>query len=106
MYAGHAVCWVLGETLEAARRGAAAIEVDYDELPALTTVADAIGAESFQGMRPAVRRGDSGAGLARASHVFEGVTAMAGQEHFYLETHCSLALVDEAGQVFAQPSTQ
>ena len=31
---------------------------------------------------------------------------MAGQEHFYLETHCSLAHVDEAGQVFVQSSTQ
>ncbi|WP_310529425.1 molybdopterin cofactor-binding domain-containing protein, partial [Nocardioides sp.] len=29
-----------------------------------------------------------------------------GQEHFYLETHASLALVDEAGQVFVQSSTQ
>ena len=31
---------------------------------------------------------------------------MAGQEHFYLETHCSLVHVDEAGQVFVQSSTQ
>ena len=31
---------------------------------------------------------------------------MAGQEHFYLETQCSLAHVDEAGQVFVQSSTQ
>src|SRR5688500_18427881 len=31
---------------------------------------------------------------------------MAGQEHFYLETHASLALVDEGGQVFVQSSTQ
>ena len=57
-------------------------------------------------MRPTVVRGDAAASLARATHVFEGVTAMAGQEHFYLETHCSLALVDENGQVFVQSSTQ
>ena len=100
------VCWVLGESLEAARRGAAAIEVDYDELPALLTVEEAIAAESFQGARPTMARGDAAAGLARAAHVFEGVTAMAGQEHFYLETHCSLAMIDEAGQVFVQSSTQ
>jgi len=106
MYFGHAVCWVLGETLEAARRGAAAIEVDYSELPALLSVEEAIEAESFQGARPTVQRGDASAGLGRATHVFEGVTAFAGQEHFYLETHCSLALVDENGQVFVQSSTQ
>lgn len=106
MYHGHAVCWVLGETLEAARRGAAAVEVDYEPLPAVLTVEEAIEAESYQGARPTVARGDAAASLARSAHVFEGVTTMAGQEHFYLETHCSLALVDENGQVFVQSSTQ
>ena len=33
MFYGHAVCWVLGETLEAARMGAEAVEVDYEPLP-------------------------------------------------------------------------
>ena len=44
MFHGHAVCWVLGETLEAARLGAAAVEVDLEELPALVTVAEAVAA--------------------------------------------------------------
>jgi xanthine dehydrogenase large subunit len=106
MYYGHSVCWVLGESLEAARRGALAVEVDYQELPALVTVEEAIAAESFQGAQPMLQRGDAEAGLARSSQVFEGVTTMAGQEHFYLETHASLATVDESGQVFIQSSTQ
>ena len=106
MYHGQAVCWVLGETLEAARRGAAAVAVDYDELPAIVTIGDAITAGSFQGGQPTVARGDVEAALAGAAHVFSGITEMAGQEHFYLETHASLALVDEAGQVFVQSSTQ
>ena len=37
MFVGHAVCWVLGETLEAARLGAAAVEVDYEPLPAIVS---------------------------------------------------------------------
>jgi xanthine dehydrogenase large subunit len=106
MFVGHAVCWVLGETLEAARLGAAAVEVDYEPLPAGVSLADAIAEESFQGARPVVERGDVDAALAGAAHVFEGVTEMAGQEHFYLETHAALALVDEGGQVFVQSSTQ
>jgi xanthine dehydrogenase large subunit len=106
MFHGHAVCWVLGESLEAARRGAAAVEVDYEPLPAIVTVAEAIAADRFQGGRPTVARGDVDAALARAAHVFSGALDLAGQEHFYLETHCSLAHVDEAGQVFVQASTQ
>ena len=53
-----------------------------------------------------MQRGDVEAGLAGSAHVFSGVTEIAGQEHFYLETHCALALVDEGGQVFVQSSTQ
>jgi xanthine dehydrogenase large subunit len=106
MFYGHSVCWVLGETLEAARRGALAVEVDYEELPALVTVEEAIAAGSFQGAQPVLQRGDAAAGLARATQIFEGVTTMAGQEHFYLETHAALAMVDEGGQVFIQSSTQ
>ncbi|MCW2832535.1 MAG: xanthine dehydrogenase molybdopterin binding subunit [Nocardioides sp.] len=106
MFVGHAVCWVLGETLEAARLGAAAVEVDYEPLPAVVSLTEAIAAESFQGGQPVVSRGDVEHGLAGAAHVFSGVTEMAGQEHFYLETHAALALVDEGGQVFVQSSTQ
>ena len=106
MYHGHAVAWVLGETLEAARRGAEAVEVDYEPLPSLVTVAEAIEAGSFQGGSPVLERGDVDTALASAAHVFEGVTEMAGQEHFYLETHASLAVVDEGGQVFVQCSSQ
>jgi xanthine dehydrogenase large subunit len=106
MFVGHAVCWVLGETAEAARLGAAAVEVDYEPLPSLVGLREAIAARSFQGGQPTVERGDVEAGIAGSAHVFSGVTEMAGQEHFYLETHCSLAQVDEAGQVFVQSSTQ
>lgn len=106
MFVGHAVCWVLGETLEAARLGAEAVEVDFEPLPAIVALTEAIDAESFQGNQPVVARGDVSLGFGAATHVFEGVTEMAGQEHFYLETHASLALVDEGGQVFVQSSTQ
>ncbi|MER6970168.1 xanthine dehydrogenase molybdopterin binding subunit [Nocardioides sp. NPDC000445] len=106
MFHGHAVCWVLGETQEAARLGAAAIEVDYEPLPALVTVTEAIAAESFQGTPRNLERGDVTAALKNAAHVFEGEFEFAGQEHFYLETHVSLALVDEGGQVLVHSSTQ
>ncbi|WP_412517413.1 xanthine dehydrogenase molybdopterin binding subunit [Actinomadura madurae] len=106
MFHGQAVCWVLAETLEAARLGAAAVEVGYRPLPALVTVRDAIAAESFQGTRPRMERGNVEAALATCAQVLTGEFEFAGQEHFYLETHCSLAQVDESGQVFIQSSTQ
>ncbi|MFP5283058.1 MAG: xanthine dehydrogenase molybdopterin binding subunit [Actinomycetes bacterium] len=106
MFFGHAVCWVLGETEEAARQGAAAVEVDYEPLPSLLTLGEAIAAEHFQGHQRTLARGDAAAGLAAAAHRFSGEFEFGGQEHFYLETHASLAHVDEYGQVFVQSSTQ
>lgn len=106
MFYGHAVCWVLGESLEAARLGAEAVEVDYETLPSLITVEEAITAESFQGNRPTVARGEPDKALDNAVHRFSGEFQFSGQEHFYLETHASFAYIDEAGQVFVQCSTQ
>ncbi len=106
MFFGHAVCWVLGETFEAARLGAAAVEVEVEELPAIVAVTDAIAAGRFQGAQPQMCRGDVQAGLGEAAHVFSGEFEFAGQEHFYLETHAALAYVDEGEQVFVQSSTQ
>ncbi|THF87310.1 xanthine dehydrogenase molybdopterin binding subunit [Deinococcus sp. KSM4-11] len=106
MYHGHPVCWVLGETLEAARLGAAAVKVEYEPLPSIITVPEAIEAGAFQGAQSTLRRGEVQVGFAQAAHVFEGEFDIGGQEHFYLETHAALAHVDEAGQIFIQSSTQ
>ncbi len=106
MYYGHAICWVLGETLEAARQGTEAVEASYEPLPALITVHDAIRADSYQGHQRRVSRGDAAAALERAAYRFSGELEIGGQEHFYLETQAALALVDESGQIFVQSSTQ
>ncbi|MFB7578794.1 xanthine dehydrogenase molybdopterin binding subunit [Streptomyces hydrogenans] len=106
MFHGHAVAWVLGETLEAARLGAAAVEVELEELPSLVTLREAIAAESFHGARPLMETGDIDAGFADSAHVLTGEFQFSGQEHFYLETHAALAQIDENGQVFVQSSTQ
>ncbi|MFJ6351807.1 xanthine dehydrogenase molybdopterin binding subunit [Streptomyces sp. NPDC092046] len=106
MFHGHAVAWVLGETLEAARLGAAAVEVELDERPSVISLEEAIAAESFHGARPVMETGDVDAGFADSAHVFTGELRFSDQEHFYLETHAALAHIDEAGQVFVQSSTQ
>ncbi|NEE20496.1 molybdopterin-dependent oxidoreductase, partial [Streptomyces sp. SID7499] len=90
MFHGHAVAWVLGETLEAARLGAAAVEVDIDERPSLIALGDAIAAGSFHGARPVMVTGDVDAGFADSAHVFSGEIQFSDQEHFYLETHAAL----------------
>ncbi|GGJ70796.1 xanthine dehydrogenase molybdopterin binding subunit [Deinococcus aquiradiocola] len=103
---GQALCWVLADSEEAARRGAAAVLVEYEVLEAVLTLREAAERESFQGARPTVSRGDVQVGLDGSAHVFSGEFEFGGQEHFYLETNAALAHIDESGQVFVQSSTQ
>ena len=106
MFYGQPVAWVLGESLEAAKAGAKSVTVDYEALESLITIRDAMAANSFHGIQPEIAKGDPEGAFAQAAHVFEGDFEFAGQEHFYLETQNSLALVDENGQIMIHCSTQ
>ncbi len=52
----------------------------------------AIAAESF--IEPAMKIlvGDVVTGFAQSDHIIEGKVRVGGQEHFYLETHTSIAV--------------
>jgi xanthine dehydrogenase large subunit len=100
------VAWVLGETLEAARLGASRVLGEYQPLPAILTIEDAIAAHNFLSGPMRIVRGDADAALAQSQHRIEGELAIGGQEHFYLETQCSLAWLDESGGVIVESSTQ
>ncbi len=106
MYHGQAVCWVLAESEEAARLGAEKVKVDYEVLPALLNIKEAMAVGSFQGATLHSSSGNAEEALKVAPRVLEGELEVGGQEHFYLETHASLAYLDEAGSVFVHSSTQ
>jgi xanthine dehydrogenase large subunit len=100
------VAWVLGETLEAARLGAARVVARYEVLPAVITIPEAIEAESFHSGPLHIARGDAGSAIAAAPHRISGELAIGGQEHFYLETQCAIARYDDAGGIHVESSTQ
>ncbi|MBO1436854.1 xanthine dehydrogenase molybdopterin binding subunit [Meiothermus sp. CFH 77666] len=106
MFYGQAVCWVLAETEEAARLGAAQVMVDYEPLPAILSIKEAIAQGSFQGATLHARRGDVERGLRESARVLEGELELGGQEHFYLETQASLAVLDETEHLLVHASTQ
>ena len=106
MYHRQPVAWVLGETLEAAQRGAARVSVEWQPLPAVLTIADAIAAGSFHAGPLHLRRGDAAAAMKASPHRLQGELAIGGQEHFYLETQCAIAWLDESGGVVIESSTQ
>jgi xanthine dehydrogenase large subunit len=106
VYHGQAVCWVLAESIDAAKLGAAAVKVDYEELSPVIGIEAAIAADSFHTDPMVIHRGTPAEAIADAAHSVEGELHVGGQEHFYLETQAALAYYDEDGALFVHSSTQ
>ena len=105
MYHHQPVAWVLAESVESARRGAARVAAQYEPLPAILTIEEAIDAASFLTEEHRIASGDVSVIDASALH-FSGELKIGGQEHFYLETQAAIAWIDESGFVALHSSTQ
>jgi xanthine dehydrogenase large subunit len=105
MYHHQPVAWVLAESIEAARRGAARVTAEYAPLPAILSIEDAIAAESFLTDEHRIASGDMSV-LDDSAVQIAGTLNIGGQEHFYLETQAAIAWIDEAGCMSVQSSTQ
>jgi xanthine dehydrogenase large subunit len=103
---GHGVAWVIAETEEAAKLGAAKVKVEYEPLPAILSIEQAIEARSFLTEPERMHRGDAQEAYRAAPHQLEGELFIGGQEHFYLETQAALAQSDDDGGIFVHSSTQ
>jgi len=106
LYHGHIVALVVGESVAACRAAAAFVQVEYEALPAVVTIRDAIAQGSFHNAPRAMTRGDCEAALAGAPHRLAGEFEFGGQEHFYLETQAAWAELGDDGDVFIASSTQ
>ncbi|EME48616.1 hypothetical protein DOTSEDRAFT_39924 [Dothistroma septosporum NZE10] len=105
--AGQPIGLVLATSAKQAEAGARAVKVDYEELPAIFTMEEAIEANSFFEHYHYINNGDVDKAFAEADHVFSGIARMGGQEHFYLETNAAVAIPKpEDGEMEIYSSTQ
>ncbi|MDX2010353.1 MAG: xanthine dehydrogenase molybdopterin binding subunit [Myxococcaceae bacterium] len=105
-YLGQSIALVVGESYEACRRGVAAVKLELEPLPGIVTLDEAIAKGSFLSKDHFLRRGDAAAALAKAPVRFQGEVRTGGQDHFYLETQCTLAIPEEGPSVRLVSSTQ
>ena len=103
---GHICAVVIGETLEACRAAAAAVEIEISPLPSVRTAREAAEKQSFHTNGHVIARGDIDAALAKSPHRLTGEMEIGGQEHFYLESQAAWAEADDAGGVRVVSSTQ
>lgn len=104
---GQPIGMVLATSANRAAEGARAVKIEYEELPAVFTIEEAIEKESFFNFFKEIKNGDIDKGFKNSDYTFTGVARMGGQEHFYLETNVSLAIPhpeDGAMEIFS--STQ
>ena len=97
MFHRQPVAWVLGETLEAAQRGAARVTVEYEPLPAILTIEAGHRGRQLSDRSRCASSTATSSPSTRARCASTASSAIGGQEHFYLETQARLAWIDESG---------
>ncbi|SEF92257.1 xanthine dehydrogenase molybdopterin binding subunit [Vibrio hangzhouensis] len=105
-YYGQPIIAVAANDLETARKAAHAAIVEYEALPSILDVKEALAQQHFVTESHQQKRGDSEKALASAKHVIEGELEIGGQEHFYLETQVSSVMPTEDGGMIVYTSTQ
>jgi xanthine dehydrogenase molybdopterin binding subunit/xanthine dehydrogenase small subunit len=103
---GQIVALVVGESQAACRAAAEKVVVEYEALPPLLTLPEAVDAGSFHTPPNFIRRGEIGAALASSPLRLSGEFEMGGQEHFYLETQAAWAEPGEDGSMRVVSATQ
>ncbi|HEX9453632.1 MAG TPA: xanthine dehydrogenase family protein molybdopterin-binding subunit [Candidatus Binatia bacterium] len=131
-HVGDPVAAVAALTIDAAEAALKLIEVDYEELPAVLDVAQALkpgailvhdsvklptsGFADLAELKPIdgtnlcthfkLNRGDIDQGFAAADHIFEDTFTLPATQHSFLETHACIAAVEPGGRITVWATTQ
>jgi CO/xanthine dehydrogenase Mo-binding subunit len=131
-HVGDPVAAVAALTVDAAEEALALIEVDYEELPAVLDVREALSAKAtlvhdsvklpssgfadLAEIKPVegtnicthfkLHRGDIAKGFAEADEVFEDTFTLPATQHSFLETHACIASVEPGGRITVWATTQ
>jgi len=131
-HVGDPVAAVAALTVDAAEEALKLIEVDYEELPAVLDVHEALkpgaalvhesvklpesGFADLAELKPVegtnvcthfrLNRGDIQKGFAEADHIFEDIFTLPATQHSFLETHACIASFEPGGRITVWATTQ
>lgn len=107
-WVGEKIALVVAETEKQAEHARDLIQVEYEDLPAITDPREAMKPGAPQ-VHPAyaqnimrhipIRKGDVTKGFAEADVIVEGVYHTPSQEHAYLQPEAGIAYIDDEGRV-------
>lgn len=105
-FIGAPIALIAAVDIETAYKAAQLIDIEYEDLPAVLSLEEAMeNGETFQKARK-IERGDWEKELQNAPYQFVGDLHTGGQEHWYLETHTSLAVPKEGKEIMVYSSSQ
>ena len=114
-FVGDQVALIIAETEEIASKGRDLIKVEYEDLPVITNMVEAMkdeatllhpdnGSNIFCHYR--IRKGDVDKAFAEADVIIEGEYHTPSQEHAYLQPEAGISYIDEDGRVTVQVAGQ
>ncbi|KAJ8770899.1 hypothetical protein K2173_022071 [Erythroxylum novogranatense] len=107
---GQVIGVIVADTHANAKLAARMVHVEYEELPAILSIQEAIIARSFHpNTEKCLNKGDVDLCFqsGQCDRIIKGEVKMGGQEHFYLEPHSSLVwTMDSGNEVHMVSSTQ
>ena len=104
-YVGQVIGAIVAVNQEVAQAATRLVRVEYQDLPAVITIEEAIAAGSYHHWdNNVIVNGDVEEAIRQADHVVEGSVKTGAQEHFYLETqvppsqipYCDCAIIKYA----------
>lgn len=113
-FTGEAVALVAAETLTAAEKALKLIEVDYEPLPGVYDVEEAVKTDSYLVGEEDTNiiahfkshKGDVEKGFAEADIIIENIYRVPFVDHTYLEPESGVAWIDDQGVLTIRASTQ
>lgn len=105
-FVGQAIALIAAKSREIAQQAAKLIDIEFEELPAITTLEQAIEQGAMLGTPRIIKKGDVLEGLAQSTHRLKGTLRTGAQEHWYLETQSCLCVPGEQNDMNVFSSTQ
>lgn len=105
-FVGDALALIAADTEDQAARARDLIRIEYEELPAIHSAAQALAQGEKPCIERSIRKGDVEAGFAQAAVVVEQDYSIPYHEHAYLEPEGGLAVIDEHGVITLYAGTQ
>jgi len=105
-YVGQPIFAVAATSHQLARKAVQLAVVEYQELPAVLTIKEALEKENFVRPPYVITKGDSNRAITESENQLSGQLSIGGQEHFYMEGQISSAEPTEDGGMMIYSSTQ